>query len=479
MKKDKLIISVLFFLLTSALSAQIGIGTTNPDPSSVLDIESTTQGVLTPRMTTAQRTAIASPAEGLLVFDTDETTFYYYDGASWLALGENEERENYKLIKSEADLADELTAGGGALYELNSNTLYEINGEITLAAPIDLNNAYLIGLDTSEDKLTRATGALFSGSTGGSIRNLTLEATGGSVFNLSGVATETLVVQNCEMESSSSIGSIANFGLVFFNIIQFSGNSDGIDFSTINTLLLNNLGWLGNNAGTYEAYTGTFDKIQKVSGFSTVPSGAVGVDVSSNPSVNNGVLLGTAFSGAGTYVSGYTTGSYSGYSFANDWFVNAPGIQLETDWVASGNFYFDGSLTTGFTQTITNGTATEVQGNGTFTANSLFRFTVAGGGNRLVYDGVKEREFQVNASMSVRVNSASGNFYAFIIAKNGAIITESNSVVYIVNDSQIQNVSINANVNLENSDYIEVYVQRLTGSGTDTLVVFSENLSIK
>src|SRR5690606_9040274 len=112
-------------------------------PSSILDIESTSQGVLTPRMTSSQRTAIASPAEGLLVYDTDESAFYYYGSSVWEKLGEIETRDNYKLIKSEADLADELTAGGGAFYELDTNTLYEINGEITLVAPIDLNNAYL------------------------------------------------------------------------------------------------------------------------------------------------------------------------------------------------------------------------------------------------------------------------------------------------------------------------------------------------
>lgn len=40
----------------------VGIGTNTPDASSVLELQSTTQGVLVPRMTTAQRTAIAAPA---------------------------------------------------------------------------------------------------------------------------------------------------------------------------------------------------------------------------------------------------------------------------------------------------------------------------------------------------------------------------------------------------------------------------------
>ena len=54
-------------IITANVSAQVGIGTITPHASSVLDVSSTTQGMLTPRMTTLQRTAIASPADGLMV----------------------------------------------------------------------------------------------------------------------------------------------------------------------------------------------------------------------------------------------------------------------------------------------------------------------------------------------------------------------------------------------------------------------------
>jgi len=70
------------------LKAQVGINTTTPDASAALDITSTNQGVLIPRMTQVQRVAIASPATGLLVFQTDNTVgFYYYNGASWATFG--------------------------------------------------------------------------------------------------------------------------------------------------------------------------------------------------------------------------------------------------------------------------------------------------------------------------------------------------------------------------------------------------------
>jgi hypothetical protein len=60
-----------FVLFTSGgLFAQVGIGTTTPDLSSVLDISSTSQGLLMPRLTTTQRDLIASPAAGLLIYNT-------------------------------------------------------------------------------------------------------------------------------------------------------------------------------------------------------------------------------------------------------------------------------------------------------------------------------------------------------------------------------------------------------------------------
>lgn len=55
--------------LTGGVVAQVGIGTITPDPSAVLDLYSTTRGFLMPRMTTAQRDGIISPATGLMIFN--------------------------------------------------------------------------------------------------------------------------------------------------------------------------------------------------------------------------------------------------------------------------------------------------------------------------------------------------------------------------------------------------------------------------
>jgi len=85
MKKFFLLLKTIFII--SILNAQQGVAITtdgtNPDNSAMLDIKSNSKGLLIPRMTTAQRTAIASPAKGLIVFDTETNSFWFYNGAAW------------------------------------------------------------------------------------------------------------------------------------------------------------------------------------------------------------------------------------------------------------------------------------------------------------------------------------------------------------------------------------------------------------
>ncbi len=78
---------VLILFVTISLNAQVGIGTTTPDASAMLDVQSTTSGMLIPRMSAVDRDNINSPATGLLVFVNDDNSFYYYDGTNWVRLG--------------------------------------------------------------------------------------------------------------------------------------------------------------------------------------------------------------------------------------------------------------------------------------------------------------------------------------------------------------------------------------------------------
>jgi hypothetical protein len=108
MKKQIFLIYVFSFFTTHLFAQSIGIGTTTPNASAQLDVTSSSKGVLVPRMTFAQRNAIASPATGLLIYQTDFFTgFYYYNGAVWTQL-------------STGSATNYFTASGSNIY--NNNT---------------------------------------------------------------------------------------------------------------------------------------------------------------------------------------------------------------------------------------------------------------------------------------------------------------------------------------------------------------------
>jgi hypothetical protein len=67
---------------------KVGIGTTAPNASAILDVNSTSLGFLPPRLTTSQRNAISSPAAGLLLYNTTTNALEINNGASWRGVGD-------------------------------------------------------------------------------------------------------------------------------------------------------------------------------------------------------------------------------------------------------------------------------------------------------------------------------------------------------------------------------------------------------
>jgi hypothetical protein len=119
----KRIISLLTAIVVSlnSFSQSVGIGTPAPHASAQLDITSINKGLLPPRMTTAQRNAIASPASGLIVYQTDGTPgIYYYNGSSWQQL-------------STGSATNYWTSLGSVIFNNNSGGNVTIGGFTTLA----------------------------------------------------------------------------------------------------------------------------------------------------------------------------------------------------------------------------------------------------------------------------------------------------------------------------------------------------------
>lgn len=82
----KNLILLILLLFPIALLAQTGIGTTTPDASAKLDVSSTNKGFLPPRMTTTERNAIASPASGLVIFNTTTNSLEIKGSSAWTSV---------------------------------------------------------------------------------------------------------------------------------------------------------------------------------------------------------------------------------------------------------------------------------------------------------------------------------------------------------------------------------------------------------
>ncbi|MDF1695538.1 MAG: FISUMP domain-containing protein [Saprospiraceae bacterium] len=93
MKKTHFIVLLIIMFYGFTLSGQVAVNTdgSTADNSAILDVKSTEKGLLIPRMTEMEKENINSPATGLMVFQTDGTSgFYYYEGAAWLPVNPEE-----------------------------------------------------------------------------------------------------------------------------------------------------------------------------------------------------------------------------------------------------------------------------------------------------------------------------------------------------------------------------------------------------
>jgi hypothetical protein len=295
----KLFLPITFLFLTGQIFAQnVGINAdgSNADPSSILDIKSTTQGFLTPRMTQNQRNLITLPATGLMIYQTDNTPgFYYYNGSAW-------ERTATSTNAS-------YTAGTGI--SISSNT-------ITNTAPdqtVIMNAGSGISVTGTYPNFTVANSSPSSGGTvtsiiagtglsGGTITSsgtISLPNTG--TAGTYGSATQVPVLTT---DAQGRVTSVTN--TTISGVAPSAGSSNYIQNGTSqqasSNFNISGNGTIGSNAiiGTGDA-TGT-----PVGGTLRAPNAGSGTTAGGNLNLNAGFAWGSG-AGGSVFINGGTTGT--------------------------------------------------------------------------------------------------------------------------------------------------------------------------
>jgi hypothetical protein len=126
------------FLFQSVFSQNVGINDSGaaPNASAMLDVASSNKGMLVPRMNSFLRNLISSPATGLLVYDTNTNSFWYYDGSGWVEIGASvsgglSDADNDTYIEVE-EMPDEDII---RFYSGGTQSMYLDNKTLHLAAP--------------------------------------------------------------------------------------------------------------------------------------------------------------------------------------------------------------------------------------------------------------------------------------------------------------------------------------------------------
>lgn len=458
----KIILSLsLFSLLIFDLNAQVKIGD-NPNTinaASMLEIESTTKGLLIPRMTTAQRNAIVTPPNGMQIFNTTTNLLNIYRVNQWEVVAMTNPLDNLVHVYSLSDLP---TPSGGGI-TLDATKMYVFTGIVNITPNyLNLNGANLRGNDPSKDGVMSSVsgGVLRSSNVSVFMENLAVLPLGGGAkaYDFSD-ATGT---KFCNLFSGCSVIEIAGPTLGVGQVSGFKATTiienywscaDGIKVT----------GSMGKFASAYNFITGisagvgieflsglVIDDIDLSNNY-FIYSGQTGVKVNSGATIDFGRMGTNMFRGVTTLLNGFD-------SYTPGW-----QMMLNTgipDSRSYGYIYFNDNLTT--TSTSPNNTYVKVAG--TTTATTLQKLT-SPSSNRLTYIGKRPILAKVLITITGK-SPTNGADFTFALGKNGTVITTPKQTTGSLVNNQAFTMILETEVSMATNDYIEVFIKTTTSSSS-------------
>ena len=428
--KSAAIISLILGITTAnAQKDNVGIGTSKPDHSALLDLSSQSKGLLIPRMSLEQRGSILSPANGLMIYQTDFLSgFYYFDGREWKPMMTSTnansvaDANNWGLTGNTGLTAGSNFIGGDIPLEfrINSVTSAYIDG-----ATGKTFLGYRAGLgNTSTNVVAIGQSALAGSNTGGDNLAVGFQAMNKNTTGIQNVGLGTNALYN-NLGGSNNVAIGA--GTLFTNVS--GGSNTAIGFQALNK-----------NTGSNNLAFGVNALYLNQSGFLNT---AVG-----NASLQNN-LVGSSNTAIGSQALNKNTGSDNLAIGVNALYLNEGGFlntaignaALQNNLVGSGNTAIG-------SQALQNSTGT---GNLALGVNSLKDLST-GASNTSIgnYSGVNK-----NGSGNIYIGFEAGKVVASTIESNKLYIANSSTTQPTVyGDFSANFVSIGNNITLAKRDAI-------------------------
>jgi Chaperone of endosialidase len=339
--KNVILFFATIFYLQVVHAQNIGIGTTTPDSSAVLDVSSNNKGLLLPRLTTIERNAIANPAKGLMVYGITDSNFYMYDGAwrrlipaaeAWSTKGNVNASNNFIGTTDNNSLKFRINnTWAGQLDSAKRNVSLGLNagagignGSIAIGnAAAKLNTgASTVAIGDSAGYTANSSGsAIFIGTNAGrSYKNTTAAGNNIIIGNYAGdsaIASETTIIGNFAGRNNQAAGNV------------FIGNTAGYNNTTGESNNFNGYAaGLSNTIGGYNIFNGSFSGYNNTVGSRNIFIGFQAGYRNTTGSINQFTGYAAGYNnttGSENYFSGYTSGIFTSSGSKNYFSGNLSG----------------------------------------------------------------------------------------------------------------------------------------------------------